>query len=134
MTREDKSICDDCIYINNGKGSEKCDSCELTGTNKAIYMTDLISREAVLNAMGDTNMDIYTDEVKEIVKSLPPIEQDRPIGHWCVVCRDDDVYDIKGIHTWAINCYCSECNYKHKFIEGHIDYKICPNCGAKMDS
>lgn len=31
---EHKPICDDCIYFDNGKGSEKCDSCELTGTNK----------------------------------------------------------------------------------------------------
>jgi len=89
---EHKPICDDCIYFDNGKGSEKCDSCELTGTNK-------------------------------------PSKRE---GRWCVVCRDDDVYDIKGKHTWAISCYCSECNYKHKFIEGYIDYKICPNCGAEM--
>ena len=31
---EHKSICDDCIYFADGKGSKKCDSCELTGTNK----------------------------------------------------------------------------------------------------
>ena len=31
---EHKPICDDCIYFADGKGSEKCDSCELTGTNK----------------------------------------------------------------------------------------------------
>lgn len=31
---EHKPICDNCIYFADGKGSEKCDSCELTGTNK----------------------------------------------------------------------------------------------------
>ena len=31
---EHKQLCDDCIYFADGKGSEKCDSCELTGTNK----------------------------------------------------------------------------------------------------
>ena len=34
---------------------------------------DLISRQAILDEMGDINMDIYTDEVKEIVKNMPTV-------------------------------------------------------------
>lgn len=48
------------------------------------------------------------------------------MAKWIPICRDDDVYDIKGKHTWAIKCYCSECEYQHKFIEDDIDYIFLP--------
>ena len=43
---------------------------------------DAISRKAVLDEMGDINMDIYTDEVKEFVRGLPSVQ---PKAKWIPV-------------------------------------------------
>lgn len=44
-----------------------------------------------------------------------------------------DAYDIAGAKTWAVKRKCSICGFTHKFIEAHMYYEFCPNCGAKMD-
>lgn len=44
-----------------------------------------------------------------------------------------DAYDIAGVKTWAVKRKCSICGFTHKFIEAHMCYEFCPNCGAKMD-
>ena len=44
-----------------------------------------------------------------------------------------DAYDIAGVKTWAAKRKCSACGFVHNFIEAHICYVFCPNCGAKMD-
>ena len=44
-----------------------------------------------------------------------------------------DAYDIRGVKTWAVKRRCSECHFAHYFIEAHMCYAYCPNCGAKMD-
>ena len=45
-----------------------------------------------------------------------------------------EAYDIAGFKTWAVKRKCSNCGFTHKFIEAHMCYGFCPNCGAKMDS
>ena len=44
-----------------------------------------------------------------------------------------DAYDIYGVKSWALKAKCSECGFVHHFIEAHMCYSYCPNCGAKMD-
>lgn len=44
-----------------------------------------------------------------------------------------DAYDVAGVKTWAVKRKCSACGFVHKFIEAHMCYEFCPNCGAKMD-
>ena len=78
---------------------------------------DAISRKAVLDEMGDINMDIYTDEVKEFVENLPSVQPKAKTGKW--------IYDSR--HA-PFNWECTECGISFK-----TDFSYCPNCGAKME-
>lgn len=86
------------------------------------FCEDAISRQAVLDEMGDINMDIYTDEVKDIVNALPSVIL--KTGNW--IQWTDDRKDY---------CSCSECGYGE---EGEVilgnETPYCPICGAKMES
>lgn len=62
---------------------------------------------------------------------LPEVKV-RPNGEWIDKGRDDDVYDIKGVKTWATKGMCSKCGFTTWFIESHFCYMYCPQCGAKM--
>ena len=87
-------------------------------------MDEFISKRAVLDAITEidegVNMDIYTNEVREIIEDLPSIQ---PVtGKWEtdeVCCSDGYKYTVT---------YCSECDKQ-------VDYmtNFCPNCGAKME-
>lgn len=70
---EHKPICDDCIYFANGKGSEKCDSCELTGTNKARDMTKEEARaylQKELDAAYERKEKVGMSEKTRYIKAL----------------------------------------------------------------
>ena len=80
---------------------------------------DAISRQAVIDEMGDTNMDIYTEEVKDFVRSLPPVIPQTKAGRWIFDAFDEMLNK---------HYYCSECKSMG------VDYwDFCPNCGAKME-
>lgn len=55
-------------------------------------------------------------------------------GRWIDKGREEDVYDIKGVKTWATKGMCSECGFTTWFIESHLCYMYCPKCGAKMEA
>ena len=80
---------------------------------------DAVSRQSMLDAITDIddniNMDIYTNEVREIISALPSVIHTHKKGKW-----------IKTKY-WYSN-YCSECNYKS---EEQTNY--CPNCGSRME-
>ena len=80
---------------------------------------DAISRKAMLDVITEIddniNMDIYTNEVREIISALPSVIHTHKKGKW-----------IKTKY-WYSN-YCSECNYKS---EEQTNY--CPNCGSRME-
>ena len=46
---------------------------------------------------------------------------------------DDDVYDIKGVHTWCGKYRCENCGFIQSAIENHGIYKYCPSCGARLE-
>lgn len=83
---------------------EKFESCE-----------DAISREAVIEKLNEWDwQELYLPiHFKEhIIDELPPVTPSRRKGRW------EDLH-----RCWI----CSECNQ-----ETHVEYKYCPNCGAKM--
>ena len=93
-------------------------------------MDDLIKREAVLDYMKGLKGDTVN-----FVRDLPAVDA-APVVHseWeIVIQRAEGEYDIAGICTWATVAMCSRCAFVHHFIEGHMCYGYCPNCGAKMD-
>lgn len=101
-------------------------------------MNDLISRQALKNALTDWQME-YAEKGKdverfetlgaviELVEQLPTIEPKR--GKWVERGENDD-----GTHN--IQCSACEAGYKSK---GHANsiytkqrFHFCPNCGADM--
>ena len=84
---------------------------------------DYISRQAVLDAITEIdegiNMDIYTNEVREIIEDLPSVQP--KTGHW------------KSEHTgyYRDNYNCSKCGFT-KLFNYNERYNYCPNRGACM--
>lgn len=83
---------------------------------------DLISRQAVLDLLEDTNNGWIINEVSQ----LPPVIPQEPTeGHWI----EKDGFDGDVYYD------CSECGESFCLIEGTPTdnlYNYCPNCGAKM--
>ena len=76
------------------------------------------------------NMDIYTNEIREIIDAMPTIEE-RKTGRWEFVSYGDGLG----------NYHCSECRaiagsyYVGNLVNMHWEYKLtkyCPDCGAEM--
>lgn len=87
---------------------------------------DAISRKAAIDAIWNgINMDIYTREVKEVLEALPPVTPQQKMGHW--IATDEEPHE---------DFECDGCGYTVSTctanIKPHMEYKYCPNCGAKM--
>ena len=106
----------------------------------------LIDADALLEDIGEEPMNWTNspEEIQEyidwkqtvaIINSASTIEAE-PIrhGHWEILnAHEEDCFDIKGEKTWATEARCSQCGLIHSFIENHMAYAYCPECGAKMD-
>ena len=103
-------------------------------------MDDLISRKAAMDCCFKPqvrpNAEIF-NALKMAIRSEISVLQSvdaAPVKHgrWegDETC---DAYDVAGVKTWAVKRKCSSCGFVHKFIEAHMCYEFCPNCGAKMD-
>ena len=78
---------------------------------------EMISTHLIFNAP--------TLDVKPVVK-----------GRWKPLIQENgddyyEAYDIKGIHTFAIDYQC-QCGFIHSCIENNGIYEFCPRCGADM--
>lgn len=86
---------------------------------------DCVSRKAMLDAITEIddniNMDIYTNEVREIIGDLPSVTPVRKKGHWIFVDKAHE------------HAHCSECGYGNVDLFNGKPHNYCPNCGAKMD-
>lgn len=93
-------------------------------------MTRLIDSEKLIEYCN--NQKVKTIDANDIAR-FPTVDA-IPVKHgrWegDETC---DAYDIAGVKTWAVKRKCSVCGFVHKFIEAHMCYEFCPNCGAKMD-
>ena len=94
------------LAVKNGIPLDSCEDC--------------ISRESILNAITEIddycNMDIYTNEVRELVNELPSVQPIRPKGVWR--------FNNDGSYT------CSKCKYL-VFYSGDMS-NYCPDCGADL--
>lgn len=124
-------------------------------------MDDLISRRAAIQAIDDLPncYNGYSDTYDKaciigVLEELPSVEPKKVVEDYCrprnlmVVAAEDfhrlveqmlqtiDVPDMK-FGEWMAepNCWyrCSNCGQHYPSIRGYMDYKYCPNCGAKMD-
>ena len=90
-------------------------------------MNDLISRRAAIKAIDDLPncYNGYSDTYDKayiigVLEELPTIDvPDRKFGEWMA----------------EPNCWyrCSNCGQHYPSIRGYMDYKYCPNCGARME-
>lgn len=102
---------------------------------------DLIDRKALLkelpvhpeDGLRSIKEEFLMLEVREEIRNAPTVDAVPVVhGRWegNETC---DAYDIAGVKTWAVKRKCSECGFTHRFIEAHMCYVFCPNCGARMD-
>lgn len=106
------------------KNDLKIDELQIKALEAAISAlsaeVEYVKKEDILNELGDTNMDILTDEVKEIVNGLqtytfPDPAEDNTM-EWLE--NEDGSYE------------CSKCHMTRSgLISG--DFNFCPNCGRK---
>jgi len=52
-------------------------------------------------------------------------------GEWKKV-KNVHAWDVSGVETWGVKRKCTNCDFRHTFIEDHGHYNFCPNCGADM--
>lgn len=89
------------------------------GEYDGVYISyDLISRQAVIEAIYDMEILKYRIDLEKVIKELPSVAIPNKVGHWIKI----PLYE-----EWK----CSECDTKFRFTFKEHDY--CPNCGAKMD-
>ena len=104
-----------------------------TDTQTNTPTEDCISRQAAINAIENTDVEITAEEWDELanaIESLPPAEPKRPHGEWI-----EYIDDRNGRRYGK----CSSCN---KSTLNAVDYDVldgeryimdfCPNCGADM--
>ena len=91
-------------------------------------MSDLISRQAAINAIENTDCELLPkdwDELTDAIVTLP--SANRPTGKW-IMKHDGIIFK----RTWGV---CSCCGNTLDFAglnAGRGDANYCPNCGAKM--
>lgn len=73
-------------------------------------MSDLISREEAVRALGDAHFKNYGNAIM-VIQTLPSAESKRKTGKW-------------------MGSVCSECGNSTSF---YYDCDYCPNCGARME-
>ena len=88
---------------------------------------DVISRQATIvqlshNKNGDDDCDVIIQKDIETIKALPPVNPQPKTGHW--------IYKIYGGFHEQGNWYCSHCDYRYNYGNGHA--KFCPECGYEM--
>lgn len=99
------------------------------GKRKALEQEtskDAVSRKAMLDAITEIdeniNIDIYTNEVREIIRELPPVTPTRKKGKW-----------IEEPNRW-LRCSCCNSHHPHTSIYAIRGSNYCPKCGAEMES
>lgn len=91
-------------------------------------MSDLISRQAVLEITAETG----ALETQTRVKALPSVTPQQKTGRWI---SHSEHCEMNNLIPSGLGCYfwCSECNCGIDYKYFHLaNYKYCPGCGAKM--
>lgn len=85
-------------------------------------MSDLISRQATINAIANTCFWLSADNWEELIKcinSIPPVENS---GEWIELPR--------AFNPSENPCECSKCGHILSFMNGYPKSNFCPNCGG----
>ena len=77
---------------------------------------DLISRQAVINKIANTNFFLSNENWNELIKAIKDVPSEENTAEWI----DREIYDAD---RWK----CSKCGKTEQYRE-----KYCPNCGCRM--
>ena len=83
---------------------------------------DLISRQAVINAIANTCFWLSADNWKELTKCINSISSVKNKGEWRPIYQGDEIIDYR----------CNKCDFGSTFGRGKYRFNFCPNCGADM--
>ena len=87
-----------------------------------IKMSDLIDRQAAVDALGDAHFKNYGNAIL-VIKDLPSAE---PVRHGKWIDIDEMTY------TWKVSCSC--CGNERSMMSTQGNYpNYCEACGARMD-
>ena len=87
-------------------------------------MNDLISRQAAINAVENTDCELSPDvwdEIMDAIMQVPSAE--RPKGKWIAIHND----------PFADTYCCSECGKQPLFEWDYVLSNFCPYCGTEME-
>ena len=102
---------------------------------------DAISRQETIKYLN-TNMAWYDEDgemadsdeklkaITDLINGVPSVQP--KTGHWIEYTR---ILIPEPINKWEQAWYCSECGYGNQECEdgsAWLEWKYCPNCGAKM--
>lgn len=111
-------IADDTIKV-----VENMPSAEPIRNTDTLATGDMVSRQAVYEALNTINGTAELDKAFEVIEQLPCVEK---TGRW--IMSDDGLYrpicNQCGAHPWK--------GYIPSVEEATEVFKYCPNCGAKM--
>lgn len=80
----------------------------------------------------DENGKIIADAIIDIIKTITPTVDVAEITHGCWIDVPMNVYDDRyRMNKYNKRTKCSVCEYAMPYE--YPRYRICPNCGAKMD-
>ena len=93
----------------------------IQGTSEQGKSDDLISRQAVLDLLEDTDNGWIINEVVQ----LPSVTPTERTGHWInferPLCEGE----------WISGAKCDKCGYEIGWMFAS-EYNYCPNCGCRM--
>ena len=102
----------------------------VTPVEKQESCDDAISRQAAIDTISELNAISFYEaqedskecyyEIRNAIKQLPPVTLAEKVGQWIY-------YYTNGFGRQILKC--SKCNFKGDTL----DFKYCPNCGAKME-
>ena len=124
----------DCVTCRNND-TYHCAECEnksdyeqaqADGKYDGVYISyDLISRQAVIDAIYDMEILKYRIDLEKVIKELPSVAIPTKTGHWIE------------LETWGgrTGWRCSECRRDYNISArcSKMPYKYCPNCGSPME-
>ena len=87
-----------------------------------------ISEEIFRNVRNIQLSSMFSDDLHKAVYNGTPL----PKGHWIEYTR---VVVPEPYNKWEQAWHCSECGFGNQEYDetAWVDWKYCPNCGAKME-
>lgn len=107
----------------------------LSNADQHVKSVDLISIQMAIEHWGRSSGNLTNNQIAELQREIESLPSAEPkAGEW-IPCTKNGLFLTELIRKESVEKWygykCSECNYIHKG-NALIEYRYCPNCGAKM--